>query len=210
MAKVLTYSKKKDGHILIRPNFRVKEFACKDGSDTVLLCEETVEILQAIRNYFGEPVVINSAYRTSAYNKKVGGATNSQHVVGTACDIHIANVPPAAIASYIEKYYPTHGVGLYSTFVHVDSRGYKVYWKDKGNNVVSTFGQGNLHEKYKKASAPVETVQTSSGLEDTEEFKAAVSLGITDGTRPGDTATRAETAIMVLRAYRKAINVLGR
>ncbi len=210
MAKVSTYSKKKDGNILIRPNFRVKEFACKDGSDTVLLCEETVEILQAIRNYFGEPVVINSAYRTPAYNKKVGGATKSQHVVGTACDIHIANVPPAAIASYIEKYYPAHGVGLYSTFVHVDSRGYKVYWKDKGNNVVNTFGNGTLHEKYKKATAPVTTVQPSSGLENTEEFKAAIALGITDGTRPGDTATRAETAIMVLRAYRKAINVLGR
>ena len=35
-----------------------------------------------------------------------------------------------------------------------------------------------------------------------KELKEAVAMGITDGTRPEDTATRAEAAIMVLRAVK--------
>lgn len=215
MAKVDRYSKKADGNKYIRPNFQVKEFACKDGSDTILLCEETVEILQAIRNYFGQPVHVNSGYRTSTYNKKVGGASMSQHVIGTAADISVKGIPPSAIVSYLEAFYPNHGIGLYTTFVHIDSRGYKVYWQYKGNAVVSSFKQGNLYLKY-KASDPDPTVSAgSSGGEETDmtekdvnevpgwaeaEYQEAIDLGITDGSRPNDPVTRLEAAIMALRA----------
>lgn len=218
MAKVDRYSKKADGEKLIRPNFKVKEFACKDGSDTVLVCEETVEILQAIRNYFGKPVHINSGYRTASYNKKVGGASASQHVVGTAADISVQGVPPTAIVAYLEAHYPLHGIGLYSTFVHIDSRGWKVYWQYKGNNTVSSFYQGTSYEKYKAVSpAPTATAGSSGGEEkdmttDTgtntipawaaKEFQEAIDLGITDGSRPGDPATRCEVAVMIRRALK--------
>lgn len=37
-----------------------------------------------------------------------------------------------------------------------------------------------------------------------DELKKAVDLGITDGSRPDEPATRAESAIMALRAYKKA------
>ena len=41
--------------------------------------DEAVEfLLQKIRDHFGDQVIINSGYRTSTYNKQVGGATNSQ------------------------------------------------------------------------------------------------------------------------------------
>ena len=215
MAKVDRYSKKRDGEKLIRPNFKVKEFACKDGSDTVLICEETVEILQAIRNYFGKPVHINSGYRTSSYNKKVGGASASQHVVGTAADISVQGVPPTAVAAYLEAHYPLHGIGLYSTFVHIDSRGWKVYWQYKGNATVSSFYQGTSYEKYKAVNpAPTATAGSSGGeeIDMTEkdvneipgwakaEYQEAIDLGITDGSRPNAPVTRLEAALMALRA----------
>lgn len=212
MAKVEKYSKAKDGNKYIRPNFQVKEFACKDGSDTVLLCEETVEILQAIRNYFGAPVHVNSGYRTSSYNKKVGGASMSQHVIGTAADISVKGVPPSAVVAYLEEFYPNHGIGLYTSFVHVDSRGYRVYWQYKGNAVVSSFKQGDLYLKYK---APDTASAGSSGGEENDmtkedpnkipewaepEYQEAIDLGITDGSRPNDPVTRLEASIMALRA----------
>ena len=150
MMSVITYSLKKDGDKHLTKDFRVIEFRCKDGSDKILLSPETVNILQSIRDYFGRAVYINSAYRNSSYNKKVGGAANSQHVKGTACDIRIDGVPPKAIAAYIEAFFPKTGCGLYSTFVHIDTRGYKVRWKNTGNNVVSSFGLGNLYLNYKK------------------------------------------------------------
>ena len=216
MAKVEKYSKAKDGNKYIRPNFQVKEFACKDGSDTVLLCEETVEILQAIRNYFGAPVHVNSGYRTSSYNAKIGGASRSQHVIGTAADISVKGVPPSAVVSYLEKFYPNHGIGLYTSFVHVDSRGYKVYWQYKGNAVVSSFKQGDLYLKYKAPDPDPTASAGSSGGEEIDmtevkdpneipewvkaEYQEAIDLGITDGSRPSGPATRWEAALMALRA----------
>lgn len=217
MAKVDKYSKAKDGNKYIRPNFQVKEFACKDGSDTVLICEETVEILQAIRNYFGAPVHVNSGYRTSSYNAKIGGASRSQHVVGTAADISVKGVPPSAVVAYLEEYYPNHGIGLYTSFVHIDSRGYRVYWQYKGNATVSSFKQGTLYEKYKATEPDTTSSVGDSGGEEQnvttkdentvsdwakEEFQEAIDLGITDGSRPQAYATREETAIMVKRAMK--------
>ena len=77
---VKEYSLKRDGNQKVSADFRVREFRCKDGSDKILLSPETVKIIQSVRDYFGKPVTINSAYRTPQYNKKVGGASNSQHV----------------------------------------------------------------------------------------------------------------------------------
>ena len=146
---VKEYSLKKDGDKKVSKDFSVREFRCKDGSDKILISPETVKILQSVRDYFGRPVKINSAYRTPAYNKKVGGVSSSQHVKGTACDIAVEGVPPKAVAAYLEAMFPDSGIGLYGTFVHIDTRGRKSYWKDTGSNVVSTFGQGKLYEKYK-------------------------------------------------------------
>lgn len=146
---VKEYSLKRDGDQKVSADFRVREFRCKDGSDKILLSPETVKIIQSVRDYFGKPVTINSAYRTPQYNKKVGGASNSQHVKGTACDIAVKDVPPKAVAAYLEAFFPKTGIGLYGSFVHVDTRGYAVRWKNTGSNTVKAFGLGKIYEKYR-------------------------------------------------------------
>jgi GH25 family lysozyme M1 (1,4-beta-N-acetylmuramidase) len=126
---VHAYSKEKEGNTKLSANFKVKEFACKDGSDVVFVAPELVELLQKIRNHFGKAVVINSGYRTPTYNKKVGGASYSQHLYGTATDIRINGVNPKDIAKYVETLIPnTGGIGIYSNFVHVDVRRNKSRW----------------------------------------------------------------------------------
>ena len=123
------YSKSKDGNKQLSKNFKVKEFACKDGSDPIFIAPSLVEILQSIRDHFGKAVTINSAYRTPAYNKKVGGATYSQHQYGTAADIRISGVKPKEVADFAETLMPnTGGIGIYSTFTHVDVREVKSRW----------------------------------------------------------------------------------
>lgn len=52
----------------------------------------------------------------------MGGASNSQHIKGTACDITVDGVPPKQVAAYIEAHFPNTGIGLYNNFVHVDTR----------------------------------------------------------------------------------------
>ena len=127
--QVHAWSKSKNGAVTLSANFRVSEFACMDGSDTVFISPGLVTVLQKIRDHFEKPVIINSAYRNDAYNKEVGGADYSQHKYGTAADIHISGVSPATIAAYVETIMPNMGgIGIYSSFVHVDVRAARARW----------------------------------------------------------------------------------
>lgn len=126
---VKVYSKAKEGSIKLSKNFTVKEFACSDGTDTVFISLALVNLLQKIRDHFGKAVIINSAYRTEAHNKSIGGATYSQHKYGLAADIHINGVTPKEIAAYIETLLPSSGgIGIYKNFCHVDVRRVKSRW----------------------------------------------------------------------------------
>lgn len=127
---VKAYSKSKDGSKYLSKNFRVKEFASKDGSDPIFISDQLVELLQKIRDHFGKAVVITSGYRSAKHNKAVGGATYSQHLYGTAADIKVTGVKPSVVAAYAETLLVgTGGIGIYSTFVHVDVRATKARWK---------------------------------------------------------------------------------
>lgn len=123
------YSVAKDGATYISKNFRVREFRCQDGSDVVFIESDLVDILQKIRDHFGKAVTITSAFRTASHNKKVGGATYSQHLYGTAADIKVSGVTASAVADYVETLMPNAGgIGRYSTFTHVDVRKTKSRW----------------------------------------------------------------------------------
>lgn len=49
------------------------------------LCQN---VLQPLRDYMGEPIIINSGFRSPELNKKVGGVRDSQHLIGEAADIN--------------------------------------------------------------------------------------------------------------------------
>ena len=49
-------------------------------------------ILDPLREHYGQPIIINSGYRCDKRNKAVGGAATSQHKLGQAADIRtVAN-----------------------------------------------------------------------------------------------------------------------
>lgn len=146
---VKEYSRSKQGVGVFRDaetgkdfNFKVVEFACKDGSDFLKVDSPLVFMLQKIREHFNKPVVINSGYRNAAYNKKVGGASRSQHIYGKAADICISGVDPLEIARYVESECELiKGIGLYTWGVHVDTRNTPAKWDyTTGKEIaVSTF-----------------------------------------------------------------------
>lgn len=124
---VKVYSKSRDGNTYLSRNFKVKEFACKDGSDTILIDKQLVDYCQKIRDHFGKPVTITSAYRTDSWNRKVGGVTNSYHKKGMAADIIVKGVSPKQVAAYA-KSIGIKGVGTYNSFTHIDTRTTVSYW----------------------------------------------------------------------------------
>ncbi|MBR2388158.1 MAG: DUF882 domain-containing protein [Clostridia bacterium] len=127
---IKAYSKKKDGNKKLSTNFRVKEFACTDGSDPIFIDSDLVNVLQKIRSHFGKSVTITSAYRTPSKNKAVGGQTYSQHLYGRAADIKVKGVTPKKVAAYAETLLKNKGgIGTYNTFTHIDIRTTKSRWK---------------------------------------------------------------------------------
>lgn len=134
---VKEYSLARDGEMQISKNFKAKEFRCKDGSDKILIDTDfVVNKLQKIRDHFGAPITINSAYRTESYNKKVGGAKSSYHTKGQAFDIVVNGHTPLEVAQFAQSIGIT-GIIQYNTFVHVDSRPTR-YWARDDNGKVYT------------------------------------------------------------------------
>ena len=128
-ATVKAYSLAKDGNKKLSANFKVREFACRDGSDVVFISDKLVSVLQQIRSHFKARVNINSAYRTPSYNKKVGGAAYSQHLYGKAADFVVEGISPKEVGRYAETLLPNSGgIGIYSNFIHVDDRTTKSRW----------------------------------------------------------------------------------
>lgn len=130
------YSLAKDGTKQLSPAFKVREFRCRDGSDTIMVDQTLVVLLQAIREHFGKPITITSGYRTAAHNTAVGGSKSSQHLLGKAADIQVADTTVEAVAAYAESLMPDWGgVGRYPVkagrtkgWVHVDTRPNKSRW----------------------------------------------------------------------------------
>ena len=131
MVEINAYSKAASGGKQLSAHFKVREFACGDGSDAILVAPRLVMVLETIRAHFGAPVVIHSGYRTPQHNAKVNGAAHSQHCYGTAADITVRGQKPAAVAAYARQLMPDWGgVGVYSQkgFTHIDVREVKADW----------------------------------------------------------------------------------
>lgn len=123
-------------------NFNSNEFDCKGKGccKTTKIDTKLVEYLQKIRTHFGKAVTINSAYRCPVHNAATkNAAKNSRHTKGEAADIVVSGVKPAEVAKYAESI-GVKGIGLYDTFVHIDSRTTKSFWYGHAQEKRTTFG----------------------------------------------------------------------
>lgn len=116
----------------ITDHFKINEFSCKDGTSVPEKYLHNVfaiaKQLEIIRTSLGQPVIINSAYRTREYNTKVGGAFASQHLTASAVDIVVRGYTPQYVFTIIRSLMKSGVilggcVILYRTFVHYDIRG---------------------------------------------------------------------------------------
>jgi len=123
-------------------NFNKSEFESKCGSEMPEeVYHNVVKVanqLQYLRDYLGEPIRINSAYRSPEHNAKVGGVPKSQHLLGKAADIVVKGMKTEFLYQYIEDAISNGemlqgGLGLYDTFVHYDIRGTKARWDYRKN-----------------------------------------------------------------------------
>lgn len=118
-------------------NFSAEEFACNDGSETPCNVLDNLKLLatelQTLRDHFCLPISINSGYRSPEHNKSVGGASKSQHLLGTAADIVVEGKTPAQVKEAIDQLIAEDkmkngGLSEYDTFVHYDIREIPARW----------------------------------------------------------------------------------
>lgn len=118
-----------DPAIWVSPHFRWDEARCNDGTRVPARYKanviELMRRLELVRDYWDMPVTLLSCYRTEDYNRRIGGAKASQHLLGKAGDIVIAGTPPAAVYTVVDWMMkngtiPDGGLGKYKTFTHID------------------------------------------------------------------------------------------
>lgn len=94
----------------------------------------TLKVIDRMSRDMERPVkYILSAYRSPRYNAAVRGKSGSLHKANQAIDVVFHGATPwhvASVARYLrdKKRKFKGGVGAYSSFVHIDTRGYKADW----------------------------------------------------------------------------------
>lgn len=124
-SKALDHARRQAG-VSGTKHFKISEFRCK-GSGTLPnggIDNNLILKLEELRYALGgKALVINSGYRSPSHNKRVGGASKSQHLYGKAADIVVRGVSPSRVYTAALKLF--NGVGKYNTFTHVDTRANK-------------------------------------------------------------------------------------
>lgn len=123
---IVTFSK--GSNVQLTKNFNSDEMDCKYGDNEITkISIEHIEHLQAFRDHIGKPIKITSGYRNLKYNRSIGSKDTSQHLKGLATDIQVKGMPPRRVADAAEKF-GFDGIGRYSSFTHLDSRGSRARW----------------------------------------------------------------------------------
>lgn len=93
----------------------------------------TLRLLERVREQFGA-TTIRSGYRSPKYNAAVGGEELSLHMTNKAVDFACATGTPVQWAEFLREQRRqgvfAGGIGLYPTFVHVDTRGVNRDWQE--------------------------------------------------------------------------------
>lgn len=199
---------KKGVAVKLSAHFNSTEFDCHGSGccSQTLINEKLIEYLEKIREHFGKPITITSAYRCPTHNSNVGGATGSRHSKGDAADIVVSGVAPREVAKYAESI-GVLGIGLYETsadgfFTHIDTRDYKSFWYGQACAARSTFGgtsassgnSSNINSSNNVSSSDyslkdfVKDVQEAcgakvDGLAGSETLSKTVTLSVTKNNR---------------------------
>ena len=91
--------------------------------NAILLCSVLFDLRAARRS---TAILINSWYRDTIYNHRIGGAVRSMHLTCGAADVTKIGFTPAEVADILERHPDSDrfGLGRYATFTHIDIRGF--------------------------------------------------------------------------------------
>lgn len=155
----------RNGTAMVRDNFSEQELYSNswDAPDSHYLSDNTLDALQAIRDWSGQPMRVTSTYRTPAHNAASGGATNSQHLYGKAIDAQWVYNNAFWVEAFrnemkcrgplydILQGLGINGLGFYDTFLHIDDRETFAAW-----DLSSNYDQYTMNTAFFAQGVPTE------------------------------------------------------
>lgn len=87
-------------------------------------------LAQQARERIGRPFHVTSWYRPPEINARVGGVSNSRHIVGDAIDFYCDGLTGDQLYWFLDSWWPG-GLGRYASFPylsHIDARSYRARW----------------------------------------------------------------------------------
>ena len=108
--------------VMITKNFSQDELSCP-CCKVYGMKPLFVDMLQALRDHFGRPMVINSAYRCEKHNAELkDSAPDSQHLLGLAVDVAMVDSSERFELIEMALSLGFRGIGIGKNFVHIDFR----------------------------------------------------------------------------------------
>lgn len=112
-----------DNDHYLTANFKASEFYCKCGKcGGGMMAADFMEKLQMVRMLYRKPMIITSGFRCNNYNMAIKGQPGSQHLLGRAADIHVADSTERYILAALAFQVGMTGIGIDKTFIHMDLR----------------------------------------------------------------------------------------
>jgi len=99
-------------NMLLTPHFTLEELTHTDhrefdntpNSSEINNLKRLAEMLEQVKTLLdGKPIMVNSAFRSSAVNSAVGSKETSQHRVGCAADIRVPGLTPDQVVQAIKN-----------------------------------------------------------------------------------------------------------
>jgi len=92
----------------------------------------TLRVINLLAERLGTLPQYTSVYRSPEYNRLCSSARDSYHMKNNAIDFKFPNTPPGKVVAILKEMRSARmfsgGIGSYSTFTHVDTRGTNVDW----------------------------------------------------------------------------------
>jgi uncharacterized protein YcbK (DUF882 family) len=106
-----------------------------DGNEVIDRFDPSlISILRDVQRKFGKPILIQSGYRSPAYNaalarRSKGVAKNSYHMTGRAADLRVQGVSTKVLYAYLKSHPKRGGIGccMGGGYIHIDT-GRKRQW----------------------------------------------------------------------------------
>lgn len=109
-------------------HFSWKEVECSCGRQSCPVrppeeaAREMLAFAEKLREVIGRPLYLSSFFRCKEHNRIIGGAKNSQHLLGLAIDTP-ADQQAASVMAHVAKALGARGVKIYAlSHVHIDLR----------------------------------------------------------------------------------------